>query len=227
MGFIGSALGIVGGLMQAAAANRSNHQMGAAYRDEIARQGGYQNQATTALDPSIAGSDVGTANRQIAEGAQQRNQAYGQANAVPLGIPTASSQSNASDTAYNKMVGGQRAQLGGYSDWALKQAIQNIQTQRAMDQAINFAHGTAGVFPYRMYNAQHSADTIATLGKIVSSAAGPVSMMTNAPSTSSTSGSSLPAAGSGFSNVPYGTFYNQGTNQNMYTGNMQIPSFYQ
>ncbi len=181
MGFIGSALGVVGGIIQAAAAQHANNVMASKYRDELGRQSGYRNQATTALEPSIKAADVGTANRQIGEGAQQRSQAYSQANAVPLGIPTSSSQSNASDTAYNKLIGGQRAQLGGYSDWALKQAIQNIQTQRAMDQAINFAHGTAGVFPYRMYDAQHSGDTAATFGKIISSAAGPVSMMTAGP----------------------------------------------
>lgn len=70
------------------------------------------------------------------------------------------------------MVGGQRAALGGYQDWLQGQAINQLHTGQDIGQVGNFAAGTAQVFPYKMYQAQHSQDELAFWGSLIASIGG-------------------------------------------------------
>lgn len=234
MGYAGMAMGVAGQLMQLAAAVGANKAMGNTYQDQLTKQGAYRNQATRGLDSQIAGSTAEVAGKQMAQGATDRQAAYAKADSSPLSVPTSTSTSSGDsrDQAYAASVGANRSKLGGYSDWALKQAIQNINAQRMLGQVENFAKGSAGVFPYQMYDAEHSQDTLKTGGQLLAGIGGSMggmggggggTSMPTAPAQMVNAGGNAPAFWSGYNSMPYGTAYNPMTNQNMAP---QIPSYY-
>src|SRR5206468_2038209 len=68
--------------------------------------------------------------------------------------------------------GMQRSKVGSVNDWQLDQMINRIRTQQDLDKISNFARGTSQIFPYRMYEAQHSMDELAFWGNLISSIGG-------------------------------------------------------
>lgn len=165
---------IAGGELQGWAALLDKWAMKDAYDAEMRRQAAYRQQAGQVFNQRGGTADLGTAQQQMAQGAALRNQRYNQILQAPLAVSTHGQPSGnpAREAATAKLQGANRARLGAYSDWALQQAIQNIQTQHALNQIENFAGGTASVFPYRMYDAQHSWDTLSEIGQAISSLGG-------------------------------------------------------
>lgn len=166
---IGSAANLVGGVMQMIAAAQARKAMEKAFRKEIDLQQGYKNQAFNAFQPYTQQRSVETANQQIAQGSQNRQDFYNKNN-NPLAVGKSNVTSR--DLANYRLMGANRGQLGGYSDWGLHQFINNLRSQNDINKISNFAGGMAQVFPYKMYDAQHSGDELAMWGNLISSIGG-------------------------------------------------------
>lgn len=171
---ISAATGVVGGTMQAIAAQQEQKAMFKAYQDELKRQGAFQQQATGLFDQGLAkqGSEAAAGYRQ--RGAAQRESDYARVNATPL---TYGPGPTKEDQAYLSMMGQNRADLGSYSDMLNAQAINQLRTGQQLGRVSNYAAGQAGVFPYKMYQAQHSMDELMFWGNLISSMGGAASNM--------------------------------------------------
>lgn len=166
---IGAGAQLVGGTIQAIAAKQAQQAMKEAFERELARQGRYRGEAFSVFENAAPGRSAETAREQIGAGAQNRQEQFQRIGQTQLGFgagPTAR------DTAALNLAGQARANLGGYSDWQLDQMIANIRAQDELNRISNFAAGTAQVFPYRQYEAQHSQDDLAALGGLISSIGG-------------------------------------------------------
>ena len=155
--------------MQAIAASKAAKEMARAFKRELERQRGYTNQAYDVFQPATARRGVETAREEIGKGRAKREAFYQKTASSPLGIGGGPSDR---DKAAYALAGANRGQLGGYSDWALDRMIDNIRTQDELNKITNFATGTAQVFPYRLYDAQHSQDELAFWGNLISSIGG-------------------------------------------------------
>jgi hypothetical protein len=166
----GAAANTVGGILQSIAASQAKQAMADAYAREIQKQQGYSNQAYGGVfEPGLGARGVEQARTSIGEGSQQRQAAYQNINQTPLSLSGGQTLADRNNYA---MQGKLRGNLGGYSDWALDQAIRNIRAQDELNKISNYAHGTATTFPYRMYDAQHSADELAFWGTMISGLGG-------------------------------------------------------
>ena len=201
---IGAGSNIVGGLMQSIAAGMANRAMSKQFQRELERQQAHRNQAFGTFETATPFRGVETAGQQIQQGAANREQAYHDISQAPLSIGGA--QPTGRDQARYDLQGKSRANLGGYSDWALNQMISNIRTQDELNKITNFAAGDASVFPYRMYEAQHKGDELAFWGSLISSIGGGA-------------GSFLNSGGQG-GGPPFGSIY-QGAGGNPY---MSVPN---
>lgn len=171
---VGMATNIAGGEIQKWAALMERQAMFEEYQKEQARQGAYAKQAQGDFGQGLQQAGAQVAGQQLGQGASDRMAAYDKIGRVPLAVnqPTRLSSSPSRDQANARLLGQGRANLGSYSDWGLKQAMNNLNTGRKLDQTTNFAGGTASVFPYRQYAAQHSQDTLAMIGQAISSIGG-------------------------------------------------------
>lgn len=197
---IGAGANVVGGAIQAFAAAQARKAMAHAYRTEMQRQEGFRNKAFGVFQPALVSRGVEQARTDIAQGAQHREQNYEQA-AAPS-FSAAGPSASARDMANYDLTGHLRAQLGGYSDWALENMIRGIRSQDELNKISNFAGGVAQVYPYRAYDAQHSQDSLAALGNMISSIGG------SAQGWSQLYGTGPQAQGPSYTTNPYGI--NQG-----------------
>lgn len=173
MSYGGAVANVVGGELQGWAAVMSKWAMQKAYQDEINRQGQYSDQAMGNFNTALPGYSAESATKQMGENAQGRLQQYGGTNDVPLGYSLKGSQPlGRGVNAAADVTGRARANLGAYSDWSHNTGINQINQARVLNQILSFAKGTAGVFPYRMYGAQHSNDDLAMVGQAISSIGG-------------------------------------------------------
>lgn len=220
---IGAGTAIIGGELQGWAALLDKWAMQKAYQNEAYKQNEYAAQAGNVLygvpgeatkvggtgtlvapgglKGAIPESTVENARALMGQGAAGRRQAYSDIGKVPLGSgfsPMSGFNPSASD-AYLGLVGNARANLGGYSDWAVQQAINNLRNQQRLNQITSFAGGQAkNVFPLQMYAAQHDQDALAAIGQAISSVGGAAANFAN-----------LYAAQPQGSNAP--TYYPMGT----------------
>lgn len=179
MSYAGAIATGVGGELQGTANYWDKMEQYQTYLNELKRQGVWQGQATDALNQRIGTADAGTAQKEIGQGAANRVAAYNAAGATPLAIPTATTMSTSmgADKAYAGLMGQNRAALGGYSDWGLQQAINNINAQRTLRAIEDTAGGYArNVYPYSLYEAQHKWDMLAAAGQFLQMAAPAASM---------------------------------------------------
>lgn len=189
----GAAAGVVGGFMQSVAATMESRAMFQAFQAELARQHGYNDQAYGAFQQSLPGQGSEAAQTQIGAGQTQRESDYGQLeNSSLLAGGGGQAGGSATDKAALQLSGAARARVGGYGDWKVNQMIDSIRTKDTLDKISNFAGGTASVFPYRMYAAQHSQDELDMWGKAISSiGGGSFSPSASAPSMGAPSGGQM------------------------------------
>jgi hypothetical protein len=166
---IGMGANVVGGLMQSVAATMAKHAQEKEFAREIQRQQRYRNEAFNTFQPAVQKGGVETARTEISQGAEKRNNAYEQVGQSQFGVGGGLTQR---DKATYGLLGNNRAQLGGYSDWALNRMIANIRTQDELNRISNFAGGTAQVFPAMMEQAGHKGDELAFWGSLISSLGG-------------------------------------------------------
>jgi len=223
MSYAGAATSIVGGELQGWAALLDKWAMADAYQKQAQTQAGFRDQALRLFNPQQFGAQA--MQQELAQDSAQRQQGYSDINRTPLAVNQPGGNTAQQDSAYLSLVGGQRANLGAYSDWAVQQAIKNLQTQNALNQIKNFAGGEAGVFPLQMYKAQHANDDLAAAGQAISSLGGGAanysSLFGQVPpqgGTVNVGGQGGPAYFSGYGGAgnlpPQGTWYNPSTNQN-------------
>lgn len=197
---IGAGASVVGGIIQSIAAAQAQKAMTRAFERELRRQNVYSNDATQAFHGTLQNDSVENANKLISEGAADR---VGKYDALPqLGLNKGSQQDGrvAQNVHSNGVALGR---LGGYSDWQMNRDIANILQQDKIDKTINFAGGTASVFPYRMNEAQHSQDMLAFIGQMVSAVGGSApawGQMFQAPA--GTNGAT-PSLGGGYKGIDY------------------------
>jgi hypothetical protein len=200
----GAAANVVGGLLQSVAASMAKRAQEQEFSREIQRQQRLRNEAFGTFQPSLQTRGVETARSQIAEGAQKREAFYDKVGQTRLGLGEGPTKR---DKGLYDLLGRTRANLQGYSDWALDQLISNIRTQDELNRIASFASGEAGVFPFRMEEAGHAGDELAFWGALISSLGGGASsFIPQGTSTRNTRGSAFGGQGSppntGFG-VPY------------------------
>jgi hypothetical protein len=172
---IGMGANIVGGELQGWAALLDKWAMQEAYKAEANRQAGFRDEALGTFNKGVGQSNFASAQKAIGAGSDQRRAEYGKLANVPLGsgFSPQSGYNPTADNAYMSMIGNARANLGGYSDWAFNQSINNLRNQQNLSRITNFAGGQArNVFPLQMYAAQHSNDDLAAIGQAISSLGG-------------------------------------------------------
>jgi hypothetical protein len=182
MSYAGMAAGIVGNELQGWAAMLEKWGMQKAYQNEQARQNAYQQQALDKFKSGLQLAGSSQAPQMLADAAKARQDQYGAIGQVPLAVTspaTTKSYNPAADQAYINLLGGDRARLGAYQDWQLAQQLGAQQTARDINQIANFAGGTASVFPYELYQAQHSQDIMSQIGQSFSSLGGAASSYGN------------------------------------------------
>jgi len=177
MAYAGMVTSAVGGELQAWAAVLEKHAMFKEFQKEMARQQEYRDRGAKIFQGILGQNTPATAEATMKTGRATREKSYEDVGNVPLSVAPTTSAATTSpgarrDKATMQMRGQARARLGAYSDWQLKQTLDNIQNQEALQQLSSFAGGTAGVFPYKMYEAQHSLDTLAMTGAAISSLGG-------------------------------------------------------
>lgn len=165
----GPTLGLVGGIIQTIAASQAQKAMEKAFAKQLREQNAFSNEATQAFYGTLQNDSVENAKQQMAMGLADRTAKY---DALPqLGLTPSSQRTGR--VAQNVQSSGQAlGRLGSYGDWQLNRDIANILQQDKIDKAINFAGGSASVFPYNMNAAQHSQDALAFLGQVISSIGG-------------------------------------------------------
>lgn len=169
----GAAANVVGGSMQAIAASMEQQAMFREFQNEINRQRGYQGQAWNIWQPAVANLGAEGAADAMGTGDLARLGLYGQVGNEALG-QGASNNNEGFKRAQGALdlAGAARAKLGSYGDWMHGQGIAQERTGQDISKIGNFAQGTATVFPYRMYQAQHSMDELAFWGQMISSIGG-------------------------------------------------------
>ena len=174
MGGASAATSIVGGELSGWANLLDKWAMQDAYNKEMNEQAGYRAQATDVFNKNLPAFGSSAATQQIGQGATNRLAQYKTANRTPLGIqmPNQTGRSAQADLMRADMLAQPRAAYGGYGDWMQNTKNTGIQEGRDLGQISNFAGGNAAVFPYMMYDAQHSWDQLAEMGAAISSIGG-------------------------------------------------------
>ena len=173
MGY-GAIANVVGGELQGWAANLEKENMFKVFKDEQRRQDQFRKQGGDILSGRIDTAGAANAQQELAAAEASRNKAYGDIAQVPLGFDTKyqSSYSPRADAAYLALRGNNAAKLGSYGDWMTNQAIESAMAQERLNRVIDQARGVSGLFPYRMYSAQHSQDILSEIGAAISSIGG-------------------------------------------------------
>lgn len=166
---VSAATSAVGGGIEGWAAYLAKQRMADAYRNEQALQQQYTQEAGNTFNRRLGQLGTGL---QLQPG--NRTSLYSQVNASPVGIKPLGNQATAgADANWAKMMGQNRAKLGSYGDMIFGQQMANLPTQRELNRLSSFAGSQASnVYPYEMYDAQHSWDSLAQLGALISSLGG-------------------------------------------------------
>lgn len=163
---MGMGSSMLGGLLQGIAAEEASRSMFNTYQDAIRQQNKNKQAALGVFNQRVSTADAGTAQQEMQQGQQQRQQDYSVTQNVPLSVTGSGEDAKymMRDLAQANLMGGLKAKLGGYGDWLQQQYLQNQQSARGLGQITNFAQGEAGVLPYKMYSAQHGWDDLAMVG---------------------------------------------------------------
>lgn len=221
----------VGGIMQSIAASMENKAMQQAFNEEIAQQLGLSEQGYGQWMAGLPGQGRAAADSAMDTGAANARMTYKGINDRPLLANSGDASMYAStDRAAIDQAGAASSRFSGMSDWQINKMINDIKTNDAINR-INFrSQGLASLFPYKMYNAQHSQDELDFWGKTISSignsGAGAALSTSSPPTQSQMQGASNPMLLDGGTGVQSPTFnpslYKTGGTG--YGGTMMLPS---
>lgn len=198
--------GAIGSAFQQRAALEAEKAASYKQLEEMNRQKEYAQRAQNVITESakFKGSDnaaelrkQGEANRLQAFDQVGRYNLFGGPAQVQPGAPTML----AHDVLRNNTSKKNRAVLGSYGDWALRDMIQNIQVQNELNRIGSFAGGSANVIaPAEINAALHSADTWKIVGGTIAGAGNVIGATMAGKDTSPSGGKGQ--LGSGGSSAP-------------------------
>ncbi len=169
MSWAGLATQIIGTELTGWANRLASEKMGAQFTNEQNRQRRYSAEALSKLYPSVEFQGRENFDKLLGENVASRGELYHDVAQRPMSF---TGGPNETDIASHDLKSGFRSNLLGYGDVSLEKGINRLRTQQELDRISNFAGGTASVFPYRMYDAQHSYDWLAAIGSAISSLGG-------------------------------------------------------
>lgn len=172
MSYLGAAANVIGGELQGWAAVLARQNMFDEFQRQQRQQQAFGDMGEGIFRESLGNYGAGAAERDLAQGKADRMKSYRDVEDTPLGFNAPGQKGFATDTGYGRLLGSNRAGLGSYSDFALKQALASNNTQRLLNQLASSAGGSASIYPYYMYGAQHSMDDLAAIGAAISSIGG-------------------------------------------------------
>jgi hypothetical protein len=144
---------------------------------ELARQRGYQQTGQRELDAAVAQASPEAYKRQIATGAQDARQSYQQAQPLlnASGFVTPTMQKGASDSRAGSDIRRSQeagAQMQGYNDAAVQQAIEQLKAKTRLAQNAQFAANSEAVLPAELQSASQKYSGLASLGSLAGTAGG-------------------------------------------------------
>lgn len=172
-----SALATVAGTgLSIAAQNEQRSAANRAMSQELARQRGYQQKASSAFAASLAGSTPAVAEDTIKAGSAERQADYAKARSVPLTSSASPLPTGASSRLVNPVASAgedqlsdiARARLAGYTEWDMQQAIKNLRANQALAQIGNFSRGSQNILPMELQSAQNQGQGLAFGGGLLS-----------------------------------------------------------
>lgn len=171
----GSVMKMIGGTIQAVAAYKTQQEMFDEYKKELKRQGALQNEAFGTWQQGMQQYERGAVEQRLGEASQMRQQTYQDMYEKPLVV---GDEQNKATGLIAQQSGEGRANIGKYGDWWHGQGIESAYTGMDLAHIANTSRGWAGVFPMRMYQAQHSQDALNFWGEVFNTMG---SMGDNAP----------------------------------------------
>lgn len=173
---VGAALSAVGTGAQVAANRRARAAQERQVSQEVERQREKQKRGSALFEQSLVQSTPEVAQRQTAEGEQQRLSAYERLRGIPMSsqdISPSSSSTVVSDTQRGQEIKqGEQARARFYapSEWELRQQIKNLRTNQALGLLSQEASGSQAILPYELQDAARSQDTLAGIGSLMQTA---------------------------------------------------------
>lgn len=205
-----------------AAQEKSKNAVASARNAELNRQQKIQNKADAVAQKSISESGADNAAKEISKGANQRAAEFSrlteavspQQSARPgnrlvaPASPTAAANTsqNALSEAWNRIIGGAQAKLGGYSDWGLARSIAAQRAGSDLGVIAGEARGSEAVLGTELANAQHAGDNLALLGTVLGAAgsvAGAARSVYRPPTVPTVAGANPPGNFSSFNPETY------------------------
>ena len=166
----------LGSVMQNAGAAEATRAMNDTLKKAMARNQAYESEAQGVLGPSIAGSSVEEANREIQAGTDKSLQGYAKVRDIPMSTKepggVAMQPSAKRSDAWADLMGALHAPVTGYNQFTLDQQIKNLRTAQQLGVISQLARSQAQVLPFNLSDAQHSGDSWNEWGGIVNSAEG-------------------------------------------------------
>jgi hypothetical protein len=181
------ALTVAGTTAQAIASNKAKKAMQGATNAERIRQKGYEEQSQSALNESQSFASKAAQDRRMAEAGAARKAEYDQATAQAAPVAT-TGENLAGDQAGNSVVasetskrsadatnsalqkGAAMANLQGFGDLQLGNALYNNRIAQRQAQLGNFMRGSADVLPLELQAASQKGKDLATLGQLLNAA---------------------------------------------------------
>lgn len=160
---------MIGGEIQSWAAVLAKQAMIDAYREEQGRQQKFRQQGKETFDTGLQGLGSKAFLENYGTGASGRKGLYSALGAPSSSVKPMPLANLQREQAAASLAGTSQANLGGYNDALLSYGLREQELRRALNQLSNFAGGVASVYPYRMYDAQHSQDQLAQIGATIAS----------------------------------------------------------
>lgn len=187
------ALTVAGTTAQAIASKQAKKAMQGATNAERIRQKGYEDQSQAALNESQSFASKASQDRRMAEAAAGRKAEYDQATAQAAPV-AATGENLAGDQSGNAVVasetakrssdatnsalqrGAAMANLQGFGDLQLGNALYNNRIGQRQAQLAGFMRGSADVLPLELQAASQKGKDLATLGQLLNAAGAITSM---------------------------------------------------
>lgn len=160
----------VGGAIQERARMEADKAVKRAQTAELYKQAEYGKQAGELVDKQAKTQGSESAKQTMAAGQAKREQAFQQAQGVNL-FAGNGVKMNEADTLRTHGLARNRAVLGSYGDWALRDLISKIQVQNEMNKLYGQAEGQQNIVAPMLENdASHSADAWKMAGGAIAGA---------------------------------------------------------
>lgn len=139
---------------------------------ELARNQGFQKQASNVFNQSFANSTPAAAQQQIGQGQRHLAGLIGNAQTVPIttSLPSISGTNDRDVSARTQMSNKETSNFGGYSNYGLQQYLKNLDTNANLGLIGNQAQQWANILPTQLQQAQQSQGGLQTLGSLLGTA---------------------------------------------------------